>query len=93
MEKAARKSIGLCAAAAALCLAGAAHAQGGNGNGGSGGGGSHGPATSGMTYHCEPVTSPWGKDPGHMYDSTGMTQTDIQHASVEDGAMPAKTAQ
>ncbi|SAL00117.1 hypothetical protein AWB77_06084 [Caballeronia fortuita] len=34
---------------------------GGNGNGGNGSGGSHGAATSGMTYHSEPVSSPWNR--------------------------------
>jgi hypothetical protein len=42
-----------------LCVPCVALAQGGNGNGGSGGGGAHGAATSGMTYHSEPVSSPW----------------------------------
>ena len=94
MDKALRKSVYACAAIASLCVAGTAYAQGGgNGNGGSGGGGSHGAATSGMTYHCEPIDSPWGKEPGHMYDMSGMTQPDTQHASMDGSVMPAKTAQ
>jgi hypothetical protein len=93
MGTAARKSIFTCVAIAALGVAGAACAQGGNGNGGSGGGGSHGPATSGMTYHCEPVDSPWAKDPGNVYNSAGMTQSDIHQVSADEDAMPAKAAQ
>ncbi|MDR5773093.1 MULTISPECIES: hypothetical protein [unclassified Caballeronia] len=39
---------------------------GGNGNGGSGSGGAHGAATSERTYHSEPVSSPWNRDPGDV---------------------------
>jgi hypothetical protein len=55
---------------------------GGNGNGGNGSGGAHGAATSGMTYHSEPVSSPWNRPYGDALktsrqpdaDSTAVTQ-------------------
>jgi hypothetical protein len=53
------KTLLSCIASISLCAPCATFAQGGNGNGGSGGGGAHGAATSGMTYHSEPVSSPW----------------------------------
>jgi len=53
------KTLLSCITSIALCAPCATFAQGGNGNGGSGGGGAHGAATSGMTYHSEPVSSPW----------------------------------
>jgi hypothetical protein len=43
---------------ALLCATASA---GGNGNGGNGSGGAHGAATAAMTYHSEPVTSPWNR--------------------------------
>lgn len=56
---------------------------GGNGNGGNGSGGAHGAATSGMTYHSEPVTSPWSTVPG------GGMKPDM---SMNNAAMPSMPA-
>ncbi|MDE1181587.1 hypothetical protein [Paraburkholderia sp.] len=56
-----------CTAMVSMAVSSVVFAGGGNGNGGSGGGGAHGAATAGMTYHSEPVTSPWpGKDMKEM---------------------------
>jgi hypothetical protein len=49
---------------------------GGNGNGGNGSGGSHGAATSGMTYHSEPVSSPWNRPFGQMAKSAHRTEAE-----------------
>ncbi|MDR5780834.1 hypothetical protein QCE63_15530 [Caballeronia sp. LZ065] len=53
-------------AGALIALASSVAVAGGNGNGGNGSGGSHGAATAGMTYHSEPVSSPWNRVPGDM---------------------------
>jgi hypothetical protein len=69
MEKLTRKAVWVCAVVASMCATTATFAQGGgNGNGGSGGGGAHG---AGMTYHGEPVTSPWGVEPGRTKTNVG----------------------
>ncbi len=67
MEKLTMKTLVARVAVASLCVCAAtlAHA-GGNGNGGNGSGGAHGAATAGMTYHSEPVSSPWNRVPGDM---------------------------
>jgi hypothetical protein len=57
---------------------------GGNGNGGSGGGGAHGAATSGMTYHSEPVSSPWNRPPWPMAQSEKKADADGRMASIQD---------
>ncbi|MEI6002224.1 hypothetical protein H3V53_35390 [Paraburkholderia bengalensis] len=55
---------------AIVLLSATAALAGGNGNGGTGSGGAHGAATSGMTYHSEPVSSPWGRAPGQVTKNT-----------------------
>ncbi|PQV53906.1 hypothetical protein [Paraburkholderia sp. BL21I4N1] len=79
--------VSLCACAATLAQAG------GNGNGGNGSGGSHGAATAGMTYHSEPVTSPWSTVPGGMKSDMSMTDTAMPSMSANDTAKTAKAAQ
>ncbi|MDR5758644.1 hypothetical protein [Caballeronia sp. LZ035] len=59
-----------------IALASSVACAGGNGNGGNGSGGSHGAATSGMTYHSEPVSSPWNRVPGDMSMSSSARQQD-----------------
>ena len=56
---------------------------GGNGNGGNGSGGAHGAATSGMTYHSEPVSSPWNRPFGDAskYTIQGDAETTAAHAA------------
>ena len=94
MEKSAQRVIWACAVIASMCASNVTFAQGGgNGNGGSGGGGAHGAATSGMTYHGEPVTSAWAADPGQLKKSVGMAGTAMRIMSPDDGAMPAKSGQ
>jgi hypothetical protein len=64
-------------AAAAVGMLGAPAAfAGGNGNGGNGSGGAHGAATSGMTYHSEPVSSPWNRPYGDALKITRKTDPD-----------------
>jgi hypothetical protein len=83
-----------CALLASMCLTTAAFAQGGgNGNGGSGGGGAHGAATSGMTYHSEPVTSPWGAEPGRSFRNAATADAGTHNMPVNNGATPAKSGQ
>lgn len=61
-------------AVASLFACAATFAQaGGNGNGGNGSGGAHGAATAGMTYHGEPVSSPWNRVPGDLSKSVDAT--------------------
>ncbi|MFM0316863.1 hypothetical protein PQR36_18425 [Paraburkholderia nemoris] len=82
-------------AVASLCACAATFAQaGGNGNGGNGSGGAHGAATAGMTYHSEPVSSPWNRVPGDMNktaDTTGGMGMSAMHP--EDNSMSTKTVQ
>jgi hypothetical protein len=77
-------------AAAAIGMLGITTAfAGGNGNGGNGSGGAHGAATSGMTYHSEPVSSPWNRPYGDALkmsrqpdaDSTAVTQRSQDQSS------------
>ncbi|MDR5835707.1 hypothetical protein [Caballeronia sp. LZ034LL] len=63
-------------AGALTALASSVALAGGNGNGGNGSGGSHGAATAGMTYHSEPVSSPWNRVPGDMSMSSSARQHD-----------------
>ncbi len=89
MGKVTLKTICACVAVASLCATTATFAQGGgNGNGGSGGGA----ATSVMTYHGEPVSSPWGAEPGRMTKNAGMAETGMRSMSPDEGVMPAKPA-
>ena len=82
-------------AAVSLCACAATFAQaGGNGNGGNGSGGAHGAATAGMTYHSEPVSSPWNRVPGDMSRSadaaSGMGTSTMR---PDDSSMSTKTVQ
>lgn len=95
MEKLTMNALFARVAVASLCACAATFAQaGGNGNGGSGGGGAHGAATAGMTYHSEPVSSPWNRVPGDMSRSAdtanGMSMSAMH---PEDSSMSPKTAQ
>ncbi|HEX7913463.1 MAG TPA: hypothetical protein VF534_35985 [Paraburkholderia sp.] len=81
-------------AVASLCACAATFAQaGGNGNGGSGGGGAHGAATAGMTYHGEPVSSPWNRPPGEMSKSSDPTHTDMSRMTHDNNSMSADSVQ
>jgi hypothetical protein len=61
---------------------------GGNGNGGNGAGGAHGAATSGMTYHSEPVSSPWNRPFGQ-----DASKTASQHTTEKTAATHGETDQ
>jgi hypothetical protein len=74
------------------CAATFAYA-GGNGNGGNGSGGAHGAATAGMTYHSEPVSSPWNRDPGDISHKANMSATDMPGMTPVDGVDGVKTGQ
>jgi hypothetical protein len=65
---------------------------GGNGNGGSGGGGAHGAATSGMTYHSEPVSSPWNRPPWPTSENEKKAGTDNRLASMHQQPDAAKAS-
>lgn len=86
-------------AVASLCASAATFAQaGGNGNGGNGSGGAHGAATAGMTYHGEPVSSPWNPVPGARPTDADMAGTmapgtPTSGMSPDGNAKPAKTVQ
>jgi hypothetical protein len=95
MEKLTMNALFARLAVASLCACAATFAQaGGNGNGGNGSGGAHGAATAGMTYHSEPVSSPWNRVPGDMSktaDTTGGMGMSAMHP--EDNGMPTNTVQ
>ncbi|KAA1014262.1 hypothetical protein FVF58_05135 [Paraburkholderia panacisoli] len=94
MEKLMTKTLFARVAVASLCACAATFAQaGGNGNGGSGGGGAHGAATAGMTYHSEPISSPWNRVPGDMSRSADMAHRDMPGVTPDDSTMPKKTGQ
>lgn len=95
MEKMTLNALLARAAIVSLCACAATLAQaGGNGNGGNGSGGSHGAATAGMTYHSEPVTSPWSTVPGGgMKSDVSMTDTTMPSMSANDTTKTAKAAQ
>jgi hypothetical protein len=83
-------------AVASLCACAASFAYaGGNGNGGNGSGGAHGAATAGMTYHSEPVSSPWNRVPGDMSRSadTGSGMGSMSAPRPDDNGMSTKPAQ
>ncbi|MFM0323154.1 hypothetical protein [Caballeronia glebae] len=92
MTNLSKASLTLTIAAASFIMTSAAWA-GGNGNGGSGGGGSHGAATSGMTYHSEPVSSPWNRVPGDLSRDDTSLKSGRAPAPMERQADPAKTGQ
>ncbi|CAG4888420.1 hypothetical protein [Paraburkholderia saeva] len=94
MQNVTLKVVLVCSAAASLFASTTTFAQGGgNGNGGSGGGGSHGAATAGMTYHSEPVNSPWNQDPSRMSQRGGMADDSMPGMMPDTNAMPAKPVQ
>jgi hypothetical protein len=98
MEKLTMSALLARVAVASLCACAATFAYaGGNGNGGSGGGSAHGAATAGMTYHGEPVSSPWNRPPGNtMSNGSDMAHTEMSHMShmAPDGnTMPANPVQ
>ncbi|MBN3763415.1 hypothetical protein [Burkholderia sp. Ac-20365] len=75
------------AVVAALCGCAAAFAYaGGNGNGANGSGGSHGAATAGMTYHSEPVSSPWNRIPGDTSRMTTGSDTNMPGMTPDDSS-------
>jgi hypothetical protein len=79
----------LCACAATFAYAG------GNGNGGNGSGGAHGAATAGMTYHSEPVSSPWNRVPGDVSRSadTASRMSSMSAPRPDDSGMSTKAVQ
>ncbi|RAS28873.1 hypothetical protein [Paraburkholderia bryophila] len=95
MEKSTLKVLLARVAVVSLCACAATVAQaGGNGNGGNGSGGAHGAATAGMTYHGEPVNSPWSTVPGGgMKSDMGMTDTGMSSMPANDTTKTAKAAQ
>ncbi|MFM0009123.1 hypothetical protein [Paraburkholderia sediminicola] len=93
MEKLTTKVLFARVAVASLCVCAATLAQaGGNGNGGTGGG-AHGAATAGMTYHSEPVSSPWNRVPGDMSKSADTAHMDTPGMTPDDNTVPKKNGQ
>ncbi|ASW01241.1 hypothetical protein [Paraburkholderia aromaticivorans] len=79
---------------ASLCACAATFAQaGGNGNGGNGSGGAHGAATAGMTYHSEPVSSPWNRVPGDMTRHAEMGAPTMPNMPPDNGTQSPRTGQ
>ncbi len=94
MEKLTMKALAARVAVASLCACAATLAQaGGNGNGGNGSGGAHGAATAGMTYHSEPVSSPWNRVPGDMSKTTDSASMNMPSMHPEDNSMSTRTVQ
>ncbi|MFM0625685.1 hypothetical protein [Paraburkholderia xenovorans] len=94
MEKLTTKVLFARVAVASLCACAATLAQaGGNGNGGNGSGGAHGAATAGMTYHSEPVSSPWNRVPGDMSKSADAAHKDMPGMAPDASSMSKKTGQ
>ena len=94
MEKLTTKVLFARVAVASLCACAATLAQaGGNGNGGNGSGGAHGAATAGMTYHSEPVSSPWNRVPGDMSKSADTAHRDMPGMTPDDSSMSKGTGQ
>lgn len=94
MKHATRKVQLVHAFVAALCGCAATFAYaGGNGNGGNGSGGAHGAATAGMTYHGEPVSSPWNRIPGDMSRKATANTTDMPRMTPVEGVDNVKTSQ
>lgn len=91
MKKLTMKTLVARVAVASLCVCAATLAQaGGNGNGGNGSGGAHGAATAGMTYHSEPVSSPWNRVPGDMSKTGDSARMDMPTMQPKDSNVPAK---
>lgn len=94
MDKLALKVLFARVVVASVCASSATFAlAGGNGNGGSGGGGAHGAATAGMTYHSEPVSSPWNRVPGDLSKSADRAHMDMPRMTPDDSTMSTKTMQ
>ncbi|WP_425182023.1 hypothetical protein, partial [Paraburkholderia caledonica] len=94
MEKLRQNLVWASITVATVCACNAAFAQaGGNGNGGNGSGGSHGAATAGMTYHSEPVSSPWNRVPGDMANQPKRSDKDKQSMSPDGNGESVKTGQ
>ncbi|MFL9945026.1 hypothetical protein PQR68_03455 [Paraburkholderia agricolaris] len=94
MEKLTMKALVARVAVASLCVCAATLAQaGGNGNGGNGSGGAHGAATAGMTYHSEPVSSPWNRVPGDMSKTADSASMNMPTMHPEDNSMSTRTVQ
>ena len=94
MEKLRQNLVWASITIATVCACNAAFAQaGGNGNGGNGSGGSHGAATAGMTYHSEPVSSPWNRVPGDMASQPKRSDKDKQSMSPDGNGESVKTGQ
>ncbi len=94
MEKLTMKTLVARVAVASLCVCAATLAQaGGNGNGGNGSGGAHGAGTAGMTYHSEPVSSPWNRVPGDMSKTGDSARMDMPTMQPNDSNVPAKMVQ
>ena len=68
----------LIALGALLCATASA---GGNGNGGNGSGGAHGAGTAGMTYHSEPIASPWNRPIDGYTDASPPAKSDTAASS------------
>lgn len=66
---------------------------GGNGNGGNGSGGAHGAATSGMTYHSEPISSPWNRPFSEASKSAVQTNAERTAAAQREADQPSKVVQ
>ncbi|WP_321795025.1 hypothetical protein [Caballeronia sp. J97] len=66
---------------------------GGNGNGGNGSGGAHGAATSGMTYHSEPISSPWNRPFGEVSKSLSQTEAERTAAARGEANQPSKVVE
>ena len=94
MEKVTLKVVLVRVAVVSLCASAATFAQaGGNGNGGTGSGGAHGAATAGMTYHGEPVSSPWNAQPDHMTKNADTAATGMHGMAPVDSPDSKKTGQ
>lgn len=94
MEKLTMKVLFARVAVASLCACAATLAQaGGNGNGGNGSGGAHGAATAGMTYHGEPVSSPWNQVPGDMSRSADTAHSPLAVTTPDDSTTREKNGQ
>jgi hypothetical protein len=65
----------------------------GNGNGGNGSGGAHGAATSGMTYHSEPISSPWNRPFGDASKSAIQTDSERSAAAQREADQRSKVIQ
>jgi len=80
--------------AASFCVSSVTFAQaGGNGQGGLGAGNAHGPATAGMTYHGDPISSPWVQLPAGWGDKSDMNTSSSNVVPPNDGTTVPKDSQ